>query len=149
MCTEKIMNLLKELEGNSADIITHSLKNYDGKEHESMIAGVTAMISDIQEMIIIKDNTIKILKRILATERIMSGTILTISSIGLIYISKKQKDLNRIVEKIKIIEKERICFKEDSQVGKQVKESKDTNDEYKKDFVNLRKAKNVKMEGLI
>lgn len=115
---ETIYDGLEELKGSSADKITHGLKIYNGKEYESIIAGVTARISDMQEIMNIRERKIMQLEKILIVEGIIAVTGITITLLGIGFLKKERKELKEIIEKYNEFGCKEVNYVECSECGK-------------------------------
>lgn len=114
-----IIDGLEEMKGSSADKITHGLKIYNGKEYESIIAGVTARISDMQKIMNISEKKIMSLEKALIVEGIVAVTGISTTLLGICFLKREQKELKEIIEKYKELECKEVNYIECSECGKE------------------------------
>ena len=105
---ENIINEVREYEGMPADKVTHGLKIYNGKEYNSMIAGVTARMTDMQEVLNIREVKIKNLEKILLAGGVFSVIGISTMLVGIHFLKKEQEKLKETIEKFTALEGKEI-----------------------------------------
>lgn len=101
---ETIVSEVKKYEGMPADKVTHGLKIYNGKEYNSMISGITARMTDMQEVLNIREVKIKNLEKILLVGGILSITGISTMLVGIHFLKREQKNLKETIEKFTALE---------------------------------------------